>query len=80
MSLMSVMGEKPLGNFHRKDDPQDYGDSHLYGHKAASYSQKKVSGSEIIGEPENTGAGNQRKDSADYEYLGRAPRWNRAET
>ena len=44
MSLMSVMGEKPLGNFHRKDDPQDYGDSHLYGHKAASNRQEKVSG------------------------------------
>ena len=80
MSLMSVMGEKPLGNFHGKDDPKDYRYRHLDGHKTAPNRQEKFSGSEIVRKPEYTGAGDKRKDSADDENLGRAAGWNRTET
>ena len=80
MSLMSVMGEKPLGNFHGKDDSKDYRYRHLDGHEAAPHRQEKFSGSEIIGEPEDTGSGNQREDSADDEDLRRASGRDSAET
>ena len=68
-----VVRENALRQLHGQDDAQHDGDGHLARHPAALHRQVELGASQIIGEPEDSGTGDQRENATKVATTGVAP-------
>lgn len=62
--------EDPLRQLHRQNNPQDDRNSDLCGGEAGRAGEVQLAGNEVVGAPEDAGAGDEAEDAANKENGG----------